>query len=273
MAIEENDDHQLQLYGIVLLVITSAVVWLRNTWEDKQFKEKRDDQGFTGEDRHRLKNWEKINGGDASEDPSAFVDQTLQFFMQIGVTHRQTFENRRYQIIQFGVGCAAYHKRFSQARRIIGYDYSEVSKNVASSAGVQVRAFNLNAINHAHQLTYEKQLKEDLSFLSDILCIRVLEYLTPEAVGLLMLTLVKHAQPGSRFYFAFLSFPTDQVGPQGTTIAYALKRSKITSFFSDNNAFKIQNLAASQNETKCPFYPNGTTVEHVLIENIMPRPG
>lgn len=92
-----------------------------------------------------------------------------------------------------------------QSHVTIGYDYSVRAIEYMQAKGIiKTRQINLNAVTKIGadtQLAYLDQLKEDLSSKTNILAIRIFEYLDSETVPLLMCALMDFAQPGSTFIF------------------------------------------------------------------------
>jgi hypothetical protein len=234
-------------------------------------KKQRDHEGFTDEDRFLQENmWNKYHShklyAQLTNMPK-LDDQTSLFFEAIGKEYTEEFpSSTSSQVIQFGIGIGDYWGEIIKKHqlKVIGYDYSPVSIEAATAKGIQMRLVNLNATIDSN-LLYLADLERDLSIPSDILFIRVLEYLKPEAVKLLIISVMTMAQPGSKFYFEIFS-PDKMIGdPSGSiTVSYPIKEGTVPSFFNGKNNFKVTTLSNQRNLNDKGDQP----VERLVIEKI-----
>lgn len=249
----------------LILIVGHLLMNYMNTQSNK-FKKLRDDEGYTPEDR--IKQEQIWNSYAIAKLLGAKLDnQTQLFFESIGNTQKEAFLCSASQIIQFGIGNGEYATNIAKQhnRKIIGYDFAPVANTVASANGAEMRLVNLNATNANNNLGYQTQLENDFSDVSDVLLIRILEYLNPEAVQLLMISIMNSAKPGSRFYVEILSSQADITGPSGQiTVSYSLKPGTVATFFNAKNNFKITNL----DNVKNPNDRGEETLERLLIEKI-----
>ena len=86
---------------------------------------------------------------------------------------------------------------------IIGYDYSAIAVKELTKKNIESRLVDLNSIDsETNNLCYATVLHKDISNPTNILLIRVLQYLDPNALNLLLFNLISHAAPGSVFFIA-----------------------------------------------------------------------
>ena len=129
------------------------------------------------------------------------VDVTHNFFAAIPTSLRLGFHNSTLNIIQFGISTGQHlTAKFKNPEKIIGYDYSPIAIAHIASKGIQSRLTDLNKINEANNLAYQHSLEMDLSTAAEILIIRTLECLTPQAADLLIHALINLCKPDSRIY-------------------------------------------------------------------------
>lgn len=128
----------------------------------------------------------------------AAPDQTTRFFAK--PIPRETLLGSTKKIVQLGVASGLYLKgdEFNTRTRV-GYDYSDAS---AALATFQHRLIDFEDTTD-DTLNYQDKIDTDLSEPCDILIIRLLEYLDPNAATLLLASLIKTAQPGTTFYIDF----------------------------------------------------------------------
>lgn len=114
-------------------------------------------------------------------------------------------------IVQFGQSFGALIEEYkNQHWNVVGYDFSETAFNNLQAKGVPVRLVDLNSIDDNHHLTYEQQLLADTSKITNLLLIRILEYLEPEATMLLLFAIMDHAKKGSVFFIATKTVDFDE---------------------------------------------------------------
>ncbi|MCZ6910912.1 MAG: hypothetical protein O7C56_08520, partial [Rickettsia endosymbiont of Ixodes persulcatus] len=192
--------------------------------------------------------------------------QTELFFKAISNKHIKEFKSSTSQIIQFGISTGDVITRIAKEKhcKVIGYDYSPVAlASLKEEKEVETRLVNLNAIEK-NKLLYQEQLQIDFERISDVLFIRVLEYLNPEAAKLLIISTINLAKPGSRFYFEVDSPPEDLITPAGIHVAYALKPGTISSLFAKRSDVQVEVLTNKRNDNDQG--PN--TIERLLIKKI-----
>lgn len=112
-------------------------------------------------------------------------------------------------------------------RECIGYDYSENAVSIAANNGVNARLIDLCSINNG-QLAYQDMIELDLSVATNIIAIRVLEYLNPQAVILLIFSLMNAAKPGSTLYFETCLI---NHSPLSKEVCHDIENNYVASFF------------------------------------------
>lgn len=138
-------------------------------------------------------------------------DQTSRFFHAIPQVIRETFFLSPKPIIQFGSSCGKFlsASKLPQIRRCIGYDYSKFALELAEFNKLETRHIDLNVYDDS--LAAETVINNDLQHPCDILAIRILEYLHPDAATLLVFALIRSAKPGTTFYIeTFRNAPGDE---------------------------------------------------------------
>ncbi|PJE13410.1 MULTISPECIES: hypothetical protein [Legionella] len=106
------------------------------------------------------------------------------------------------RILQFGSSVGRFLTPFVELGwKITAYDFSPQAQEALIQNGVNARLVNLNS-RDKEGLTYSSTLKADVSEPVNILLIRILPYLEPEALNLLLLSLITEAAPGSTFFIA-----------------------------------------------------------------------
>lgn len=266
---DQNEQNKFfQASFVAMFLITGYLLLIYLNSKSNAFKTKKDDEGYTKEDR--LKQEHIWNTYALSKALGSKLDnQTQLFFESLRKKYLDQFLNSTNQIIQFGICNGDYITPIAKQynRNVIGYDYASIANTIATQKGAQMRPINLNNITADHELAYQAQLEHDFANISDVLLIRVLEYLNPEAVQLLMISMIKLAKPGSRFYIEILSPQADITDPSGQiTISYSLKPGTIRTFFQSKGNFKITELDNSKN-----FNDKGSnTLERLLVEKINP---
>ncbi|MBA4697714.1 MAG: hypothetical protein H2069_10100 [Legionella sp.] len=116
------------------------------------------------------------------------VSSMTRFFI---TTHAlDIYLNDSKKIFQLG----AFHGEMlaeykSNGYSVMGYEYIEHAIEHMKTKGIPVRKIDLNHFTN-DKLLYEKNLQEDLKDKTNIFAIRILHYLQPEALRLLMLSLM-----------------------------------------------------------------------------------
>ena len=246
----------MPLIGIPLFLLLKD--WVINT------KSKRDAEGYTQEDRFKQKHiWNSYAATRLMGIVANVKNQTELFFAQLSTQQRQEFtSSTTNQLIQFGMctGNAYTDAAQHDGRCVIAYEYAQFAQTYLKTKSVVARAVNLNAVLN-DELAYQQQLEFDFNQVSDVLFIRILEYLEPEAAQLLLLSTMNLAKPGSRFYIEVDS-PVADVRVSNITIAFALKPGKIASFFAHRPDVQVAVLSSAKNDND-----NGVnTIERLLLK-------
>lgn len=163
---------------------------------ENKMQEKEEPKEITSKDQiWELMNQEKMWG------QQKFDDHTRDFFKE-EIRLCTLLKSSNDPIIQFGISVGSYlmSNKFSEKRSIIGYDNSPTAIEHLRNNSIHARDIDLNALDENNELAYKSVLKNDLSISSQLLFIRVLEYLNPEAVKLLMLTIIDEAQKGTSLF-------------------------------------------------------------------------
>ncbi len=150
----------------------------------------------------RMQVWDKHNQ-ERLESHSHKKDQTKSFFDHIPIQHQQKFNSSSKRVIQIGIGTGAYIGNNCSSKSVIGYDFSKTAIASIEEKGYIGRLLDLGELHpkNKRQLAYHDLLRKDLAVPAEIVMIRVLEYLNPEAVKLLILSMIDLAKPDSKFYF------------------------------------------------------------------------
>jgi hypothetical protein len=266
-ANQDNDSfRQIAIViSIILLMAYGLIDYFRYKKIKHEFQNKRDDEGFTKEDRFKKDNiWNNYSA--LRLNPLARItNHTELFFNEIDKTLENKFKSSTNQIIQFGVCNGEYVKNIASTknRKIIGYDYSSNALvQLKNKKNIETRLVNLNAIDENNKLYYQKELEDDFSEISDVLLIRILEYLKPEAAKLLMISIMDLAKPGSFFYLEISSPPSDKADSSGMiTMLHSLKRGTISSLFTHRNDIRIKSLDTTKADVE-----EGNTLERLIIK-------
>lgn len=121
-------------------------------------------------------------------------DQTGLFFSQSALA-TQELNSSFNRVVHLGAGIGSFLQPMAGTRDVIGYDCSLAAVTQINQLGMRGRKVDLNNFD-----SYKVQLEQDLLIPTDILMIRILEYLHPEVVVLLLTLLIEQAEPGSVFY-------------------------------------------------------------------------
>lgn len=106
--------------------------------------------------------------------------------------------------LQFGTGTGYFlAARKRESCEVIGYDYSENAVKLLEGRGIIAREVDLNSIDQqSSSLSYQDQLSLDLMKPCNLVAIRMLEYLEPDAKMLFIHLLIEKSQPGSVFFLS-----------------------------------------------------------------------
>lgn len=111
------------------------------------------------------------------------------------------FFNDHKNLLQLGASCGEFLKAYqTKGWDVVAYEYSKHAITHMIKIGLPTREIDLNSLNVNQQLTYAAKLAEDLKTPTNILAIRILSYLKPEALIALMFHMFDAAQPGSTFF-------------------------------------------------------------------------
>lgn len=149
--------------------------------------------------------WELMNQ-DKLSSPKMLHDHTRDFFKE-EIRLCILLKSSNYPILQFGISLGSYliNNKFSDKRPIIGYDNSPTAIEHLQKNSIDARAIDLNSLDQNNELAYKSVLKHDLSVSSQLLFIRVLEYLNPQAVKLLMFAILETAPKGTTVFVEIFS--------------------------------------------------------------------
>ena len=176
----------------------------------------------------------KLNGNGILDQTELFFNRTQQFKENF-----ETSPNRR--IVQFGAGIGAFISTFTTKKEVVGYDYTALAINSLKVSGILARDVDLNEATNTSALAYQHLLREDLSIPSDILIIRIFEYITPAAAILFLFALMTEAKSGTSFYIEIAN--TSDADESDTLISTNhvahVPPHFIASFFSPRTDFKF----------------------------------
>jgi hypothetical protein len=114
--------------------------------------------------------------------------------------------NADRSILQFGCSKGYFLGEYkAKGWRVKGYDYSLAAGGCLSLAEIPYRHFNLNTIYKNEDAEVKDQgaeLKSDIASHQNIIAIRIFEYLNPDALKLLLFSIIDHSKPETRFIFA-----------------------------------------------------------------------
>lgn len=143
--------------------------------------------------------WDAYNSVKGTSQGS--INQTKQFFNEIDLEQKETFLKSSNKVVQLGCSDGNYISLLPDSKKIVGYDYAKKSMIYLNKSNMQRRYIDLDeTINEGTELSYASELVQDLNVPTDILCIRVLEYLAPDSMSLLLFALINNAKPLSIFY-------------------------------------------------------------------------
>lgn len=205
---------------------------------------------------------------------SNITDQTKEFFNAIASTKKDVFLSSTKRVVQFGVSTGDYLKTLhSPSRSLIGYDYSKTAIKYINEAGIEGRLVDLNEIAESttpKRLAYQPLLEKDLSISSELLIIRLVEYLNPEALKLFIFSILNLAKSDSKFYFEIFSTEQkDQIVPSTNLVhRHNLKTGYIPSFFAPRVDMEFVSYKISHNEENDKCSGADTTVERLILRKI-----
>lgn len=199
------------------------------------------------------------------------ANQTELFFKAIPTEENNEFHAATTGVIQLGISTANYLTRYCSlsTRCIFGYDYSPVAIDHVSKKGVSGRLVNLNRINRNNdkQLDYHDVLKADLAASRAVLIIRTLEYLNPEAVKLLIFTLLDLSKPDTKFYLEIFTVNCKDTVKESSMreFHHNLEPGYIPSFFAPRTDIKFLSHSVSNDEHS----EDDAIVERVILQKLV----
>jgi hypothetical protein len=183
--------------------------------------------------------WELMNQQKVSN-PKMLDDHTRDFFKE-EIRLCALLKSSNDPILQFGISVGSYliSNKFSEKRSIIGYDHSPTAIEHLQKNNINARAIDLNALDENNELNYKSVLKNDLSVSSQLLFIRVLEYLNPEAVKLLMLAILDEAKKGTSLFVEI--FNPNKIVYEGSSVNFftPIPLGYVPSFFAPRTDMEI----------------------------------
>lgn len=200
-----------------------------------------------------------------SKSPDVSKDQTIAFFHEIPEAEMKNFDSSTRRILQLGVSLGKYVGALSGgSREVIGYDISKTALAESRKRGVTVREINLEDTIPSEKgevLAYTPQLAEDLSVPVDLLVVRCFEYLSSDAIKLLMTSVLDLMKPSSSFYFDSVSGINAELVNKHTGEVYlhGNQPGYIPSFFGARTDYSIR-LFDVKTDTS-----DGLVVEHLIV--------
>ncbi|HSW69120.1 MAG TPA: hypothetical protein VLI69_03025 [Gammaproteobacteria bacterium] len=111
--------------------------------------------------------------------------------------------NASGKMLQLGSSTGKFLKKFKdRGWNTAAYDFSEQAVKQLQKKGITTRKVDLNETNASGALAYENLLAEDVRYPSNIVMVRILEYLTRSAHDCLIFLLMEKAAPGTIFIIA-----------------------------------------------------------------------
>lgn len=215
--------------------------------------------------------WEKYNK--YKVEGKNVANQTALFFEAIPSTLKDEFiSSSEKNIVQMGVSTGTYLGEcfFPGKRKVIGYDYADSAISYINKTGeidgrqVDLNSTKLNERENTLSLTYQHLLENDLSQPSDVLMIRILEYLNPEAVVLLIHSMLTLAKSGTNFYFEIFNANDDEKNSQLRFGRY-IQPGYVPSFFGPRTDFSFRLHTVNKDEENDKCSGNGTLVERFIV--------
>ena len=208
--------------------------------------------------------WDQYN--QAKIDGENLTDQTEQFFAEISPANLKLFQESNNQVIHFGCGLGSYVSTLPH-RRTIGYEYSPSAIQYLQEHNSinTIRNVDLDAITDG-TLSYQSYITTDLNHPADILMVRLLEYLSDDALLLLLSALIQQAQPNTTFYIEVSkAIDTDDKLEQLGFIR-DLEKGYVASFFAPRTDMEfISHTQVLRNETSSNQL---MSVERLLVAKI-----
>ncbi len=125
------------------------------------------------------------------------------FFGNAGINLNRFMNSDCRKILQLGASAGKFLGEYQQKGwSVMGYDYSASSITTMKSNKIPAKLIDLNKVSDTGKLDYATELKSDLVAPTNILLIRVLEYLDPAALEALLFFMIDNAKPNSVFVVA-----------------------------------------------------------------------
>lgn len=179
----------------------------------------------------------------------SYKSYTRMFFDEY---HLNLYLNKANKnILQLGANTGEFLKELNVAGwETMGWDFSPTAIKLLKNNKIKCREIDLNAVEHS-KLLYENELKNDLKENSHLFSFRVLEYLKPEALKLLLLHLINHSKKGCIFFFAY---NTKLKEPETDLTYHYIPSNYIPSFFGARTDMEFLKLIQSPPEAQAsPF--------------------
>lgn len=117
-------------------------------------------------------------------------------------------------IVQFGAATGNPLDQYkNRGWDVTAYDYSPKSYEILTHKGIKARFVDLNSVTQQSiplSLTYNNLLIEDLSKVTNIFAVRILQFLKPESLPLILSKLADLPSPGSTYIFVGKVFPEEE---------------------------------------------------------------
>ncbi len=156
--------------------------------------------------------WEKYNNSSATDakvllmskdtlSSPITVDSYTDFFFE---DHKldKYLNTSCHKILQLGSSVGKFIEKYKNSGwSVVGYDYASAAIEELKRKGIEAKQIDLNATDsETETLNYAVELSKDISNPVNLLLIRVLQYLEPKALNLLLLYLMDNTAPGSVFF-------------------------------------------------------------------------
>ncbi len=137
--------------------------------------------------------------------------------------------NDQKSILQIGASTGKFLKKYKNLNwNVTAYDYSKSAIKELKEIGVNAYKIDLDSLTSDRSaLSYVKKLRKDLSKPTNIILVRILQYLQPYTAHLLMLELL-NAAPGS---VIFIAGHTNKKQPSENNMSPDAYNNFITSYF------------------------------------------
>lgn len=143
--------------------------------------------------------------------PIAITDYTRYFFDKWNL---YTFLNTSCQkFFQLGVASGKFIEDYQIKAEwdVSGYDYSATAIEYLKKHNISAKQIDLNAIDqNATSLLYQQELSQDLATPINFLAVRILQYLEPKALSLLLFTVMNTIKPDSVLFLVTTVLPKNE---------------------------------------------------------------